>query len=53
MDKVIDNLVESSALPISVIIIGLGNANFEKMMILDGEKGLSNKKGVRAERDIV
>ena len=31
MKKTIDTVIESSFLPISIIIIGLGNANFDKM----------------------
>ena len=41
-----------SVLPISVIIVGVGDAQFEKMNLLDGDKGLESK-GKKAERDIV
>jgi len=41
-------------LPISIIIVGIGNADFSKMDALDGdEHGLTNSKGQRAKRDIV
>ena len=43
----------------SIIIIGIiyklgvGDADFTKMEILDGDDGLSNDKGIWAKRDIV
>lgn len=40
MDKVINSLVEAAILPISIIIVGIGKANFEKMHQLDGEKAI-------------
>jgi len=41
-------------LPISIIIVGIGNADFSKMDALDAdEHGLTNSKGQRATRDIV
>ena len=40
--------------PVSVIIIGVGGANKEKMRILDGDnRTLTSNEGVRAKRDIV
>ncbi|GMI21728.1 hypothetical protein TrCOL_g13282 [Triparma columacea] len=41
--------------PISVIIVGVGNCEFKKMTILDGdgEDGLTTKDGMKASRDIV
>lgn len=54
MDQTIDVLVEASYLPISIIIIGVGNANFDKMNILDGDgQLLRSSRGVPAARDIV
>ena len=53
MPKVVDLIVEMATLPISVIIIGVGNAKFEKMNMLDGETALVDSKGRRQERDIV
>jgi len=41
MEKVIDTTIEMSVLPISVIIVGIGDAKFDKMTILDGEHGLA------------
>jgi len=31
MDKSIDQIVVSSSLPVSIIIVGVGNANFSSM----------------------
>lgn len=47
-------IVEASYLPLSIIIIGVGNANFDAMDVLDGDgKTLRNARGVPAARDIV
>ena len=54
MDETIDSLVEASFLPISVIIIGIGDANFTNMNILDADdEGLVDKNGRKADRDLV
>ncbi len=54
IDSTIDMIVEASYLPISIIIIGVGNANFDKMDILDGDgKVLRSTRGIPAARDIV
>ena len=54
IDNTIDALVEGSFLPLSVIIIGVGNDNFDTMKILDDDKNpLIDFKGVRAVRDLV
>ena len=54
IDSTIDELVEASFLPISVIIIGVGNADFKSMNILDADENpLINSKGVKAARDLV
>lgn len=52
MSETIDLLINSTHLPLSIIIVGIGNANFDKMYLLDGDKGLENSKGERATRDI-
>ena len=46
-------LVDSCELPLSVIIIGVGEADFEKMVELDGDHELKDKDGRVATRDIV
>jgi hypothetical protein len=54
MEETIDALVDASFLPISVIIIGIGNADFSNMDILDAdEKPLFNSQNVKAARDLV
>ena len=54
LDQTVDELVKGSFLPLSVIIIGIGNADFSNMVYLDADKNpLVNSKGVRAVRDIV
>lgn len=53
MDQTIDKLVKAANLPLSVIIVGVGNANFDNMNRLDGDNGLYGSNGVRAARDIV
>ena len=49
-----DILVEASLLPLSVIIIGIGNGNFDKMKELDGDTvPLTSSTGKKRMRDIV
>ena len=52
--KTITALVEASSEPVSVIIVGVGDEDFEEMELLDGDtEGLVSEDGVRAQRDIV
>jgi hypothetical protein len=54
MVQTIDALVEASFLPISVIIVGVGNADFSNMDVLDADDNpLVSSKNVRAARDLV
>ena len=46
-------IVRASTAPISIIIIGVGSADFSSMQELDGDGGLLRSGGVAAERDIV
>ena len=46
-------LIRASKLPISVIIVGVGNNNFDSMVELDGDTGLLEFQDMVAERDIV
>ncbi|XP_069491685.1 copine-7 isoform X2 [Ambystoma mexicanum] len=47
-------IVRASYLPMSIIIVGVGNADFTDMQILDGDDGiLRSPKGEPALRDIV
>jgi len=54
MKETIDALVEGSFLPLSVIIIGIGDDPFKEMIILDGDNvPLFNSRGVKRMRDLV
>ena len=54
LDNTIEELVEVSNLPLSVIIIGVGKADFTNMNILDADENpLNNSKGIKATRDLV
>ena len=54
MKETIDALVEGSFLPLSVIIIGIGNDHFQEMIELDGDdKPLTNSSGIKRKRDLV
>jgi hypothetical protein len=46
-------LIECSSLPCSIIIVGVGNADFSKMEELDGDGGLLRAGSQVAKRDIV
>ena len=46
-------VVEASTLPLSVIIVGVGNADFSAMEELDGDTVRLNFNGKYAARDIV
>ncbi|XP_069490023.1 copine-6 [Ambystoma mexicanum] len=49
-----DAIVQASQLPMSIIIVGVGNADFTDMRTLDGDDGtLHSAKGEAAVRDIV
>ena len=54
VDNTINELVAGSFLPLSVIIIGVGGADFTNMNVLDADENpLISSQGVRAARDIV
>ena len=53
MEQVVDLIVSNCNLPLSIIVVGVGNADFSNMERLDGDNGLYNSKGVKAQRDIV
>ena len=49
-----DKIVEASYLPMSIIIVGIGNADFTLMNMLDGDtEPVVNSKGEPWKRDIV
>ena len=45
--------LQASSLPLSIIIVGIGDANFEAMNVLDGDDVRLSSRGRYAERDIV
>ena len=54
MDKTRDAIVNASRLPMSIIIVGVGDADFAAMEFLDGDDGrLRSTAGEAAMRDIV
>ena len=54
MQETCDKIVEASYLPLSIIIVGIGSADFSLMKILDGDKyPLKNSRGELRKRDIV
>ncbi|EDV19307.1 uncharacterized protein TRIADDRAFT_33766 [Trichoplax adhaerens] len=48
-----DAIVSASHLPLSIIIVGIGDAEFEAMEILDGDDERLSSRGRYAVRDIV
>lgn len=54
MDQTIDAIVEASTLPLSIIIVGIGPADFANMDILDADDTpLVSSTGKKMSRDIV
>ncbi|XP_071613377.1 copine-2 isoform X3 [Heliangelus exortis] len=54
MDETRDAVVQASKLPMSIIIVGVGNADFAAMEFLDGDsRVLRSQTGEEALRDIV
>lgn len=55
LEATTDEIVKGSDLPLSIIIVGVGNHNFDKMDVLDGDdEPLYSKKYKKyRERDIV
>lgn len=54
MDQTRQAIVNSSKLPMSIIIVGVGKADFKAMEVLDGDNGvLKSPSGEQAVRDIV
>uniref|UniRef100_A0A8D3DM07 Copine-3 n=1 Tax=Scophthalmus maximus TaxID=52904 RepID=A0A8D3DM07_SCOMX len=54
MDQTLNAIVNASRLPMSIIIVGVGGADFSAMEVLDGDDGiLRSATGEAAMRDIV
>ncbi|KFD67895.1 LOW QUALITY PROTEIN: hypothetical protein M514_10381, partial [Trichuris suis] len=52
MPKTQEAIVDASTLPLSLIIVGVGEGDFTEMRILDGDQVRLSSKGKTAERDI-
>ena len=54
MRETVSKIVEATSLPLSIIIIGVGNESFKNMKVLDGDDFvLTDVYGRKAARDIV
>lgn len=53
LDATITSIINASDLPLSIIIVGIGTSDFGKLVTLDGDDGLMNRNGEKAQRDIV
>ncbi|CAG2245303.1 Nicotinic receptor-associated protein 1,Protein BONZAI 1,Protein BONZAI 2,Copine-5,Copine-8,Copine-1,Copine-2,Copine-A,Copine-4,Copine-9,Copine-7,Copine-6,Protein BONZAI 3,Copine-3 [Mytilus edulis] len=53
MEQTKNAIVQASRLPMSIIIVGVGDADFEAMNILDGDDVRVSSNGQYADRDIV
>jgi len=53
MDQTIHMIIEASELPMSIIIVGVGNADFSDMERLDADDALLSIGNRKAKRDIV
>ena len=53
MDKTVSLILNNSRLPLSIIIVGIGKSDFTNMNTLDGDNGLFDSNGRKADRDIV
>jgi hypothetical protein len=53
MEQTVSLIVKNCNLPLSVIIVGVGSADFSNMNRLDGDNGLYDTNGNKALRDIV
>jgi len=54
MPEVRDLVCQAADLPVSIIIVGVGNEKFENMQKLDGDdEPLTDRRGNKCSRDIV
>lgn len=53
MPQTVEAIVQASTLPMSIIIVGVGNADFSAMEVLDGDVVRVSSRGRAADRDIV
>jgi len=48
MDHTIELVIKAAHIPLSIIIVGVGTANFDNMNVLDGDNGLYGQNGQKA-----
>ncbi|EFA84504.1 phospholipid-binding protein [Heterostelium album PN500] len=53
MEATVQAIINASSKALSIVIVGVGNANFDSMVQLDGDDGLLSNSTSRASRDIV
>ncbi len=53
MEQTIDSIIRASAFPMSIIIVGVGDADFSGMEALDSDDRLLRRNGRVASRDMV
>jgi hypothetical protein len=53
MENVVDTIVGNTEVPLSIIIVGVGNGDLSQMSVLDSYMGLRNGNGFLCERDMV
>ena len=53
VESTIESIISASELPLSILIVGVGNADFSTMEVLDGDKKRLSSRGRIARRDIV
>ena len=53
MNETRNLICQNANLPISIVIVGVGQSNFSNMNTLDGDGGLTDTKGAKCPRDIV
>ncbi|KAJ6250416.1 copine [Anaeramoeba flamelloides] len=53
MNETMSAIIEASDLPISIVIVGIGQENFDSMEKLDSDENLLTYNGKTAQRDIV
>lgn len=53
MEETVDSIIEASNLPMSIIIVGIGNDDFSNMNTLDGDELPLSNNGKMVVRDIV
>ncbi|KAK9728458.1 hypothetical protein K7432_001061 [Basidiobolus ranarum] len=53
MEDAVRAVLRGSKLPLSIVMVGVGNGNFDKMDVLDADENVLEIHGEVAERDIV